>query len=47
MFKCRRIKLTWMLKLNIEYSGVVEGTMLKCLSAERLSYLNDETEPRI
>ena len=36
----------WMLKLNQGQSGVVEGLMHKCLSAERSSCLNVETEPR-
>ena len=35
---------TWMLKPNPGYSGVVEGTMHRCLSAERSSCLNVETE---
>ena len=35
-----------MLKLNQGQSGVVEGLMYKCLSAERSSCLNVETEPR-
>ena len=48
MFKCRKvIKLEYMLKLNPGYSSGVEGPMHKCLSAERLSHLNIETEPRI
>ena len=33
-----------MLKLNPGHSGVVEGTMHKCLVAERSSHLKVDTE---